>query len=598
MLVILFSLNFVLSAAPARLEYVGNNGTMDFIKIENIGSDQFNPNKFSNWVKDAINGYDNIPLIDGKNIYAPTIVFNENITPTNPYRWNIYFGGWYLEDSFNDEIYRIGTNDFIEFSPVTSAITRGELSHINNCFAMKVGDYWKMYLTTLYVDDPTPGVPEVNRTALAYSADGVNWNPSNFGVNQNLVVMDNYDQWGLYRSGTADINGSNPVYYDENTGTYYLYYVDFENRNPDYSLKLLYGTSNDGITFNFQGEYSPHNMVANDIKKFNYNNENYYLMAYHANVEELWYSLSQDLTTFPDRGTIATIADRSNTAIGYVSDGDRLYGALYGSSPKIDGNVDLTKNDIFALWLQKKVIIRDNSGSTISSEQLGLGPDNCRLNLGTDEQEGKICIYGEDGETLIFKSENLSLNPGDIYRFVAGTNEQPNGYIDSATENNITGWAYDPDFSSEEISLHVYIDGAAGIGTLVETSLRTDFLRQDVNDYFGISGNHGFNWSIPDNLKSGIRDFHLYAIDLNGEEHLTFPKQTVTEIKFSIPKKDIVNITIYDIKGEVVKTVLNRQLERGDHTIQFQAEGLNSGVYFYRLQTKEKTIAKKMILTK
>ncbi|MBC8525266.1 MAG: T9SS type A sorting domain-containing protein [Candidatus Cloacimonetes bacterium] len=53
---------------------------------------------------------------------------------------------------------------------------------------------------------------------------------------------------------------------------------------------------------------------------------------------------------------------------------------------------------------------------------------------------------------------------------------------------------------------------------------------------------------------------------------------------------------IYNVRGQLVKELVNGVEIAGRKQINWNAEGMSSGIYFYRLSIKEKTIIKKMIL--
>ncbi len=76
------------------------------------------------------------------------------------------------------------------------------------------------------------------------------------------------------------------------------------------------------------------------------------------------------------------------------------------------------------------------------------------------------------------------------------------------------------------------------------------------------------------------------------------PFNPSTRISFAVPESGIVNLVIYDILGQKVSTVTNRYYNAGNYTLNFDASGLNSGVYFYRMTSNNKSFVKKMILTK
>lgn len=74
------------------------------------------------------------------------------------------------------------------------------------------------------------------------------------------------------------------------------------------------------------------------------------------------------------------------------------------------------------------------------------------------------------------------------------------------------------------------------------------------------------------------------------------PFNPTTTIAFSIPEAGDVLLRVYDITGREVATLLNGHMEGGEHSIEFNANNLASGIYFYRLQTGAEHITRKMVL--
>jgi len=70
----------------------------------------------------------------------------------------------------------------------------------------------------------------------------------------------------------------------------------------------------------------------------------------------------------------------------------------------------------------------------------------------------------------------------------------------------------------------------------------------------------------------------------------------MTKIKFSIPKTEIVQLKIYDVLGNEIKTLLNDFKTTGTYEIEFDASNLPSSVYFYRMISGNYSETKKMIL--
>jgi flagellar hook assembly protein FlgD len=76
------------------------------------------------------------------------------------------------------------------------------------------------------------------------------------------------------------------------------------------------------------------------------------------------------------------------------------------------------------------------------------------------------------------------------------------------------------------------------------------------------------------------------------------PAKNSTAIKYSLKKNSRVKIDIYNIKGQLVSTLVNEDKPKGEHSVIYNTEKLNSGVYFYKIQTKEISGIRKMIVIK
>lgn len=81
------------------------------------------------------------------------------------------------------------------------------------------------------------------------------------------------------------------------------------------------------------------------------------------------------------------------------------------------------------------------------------------------------------------------------------------------------------------------------------------------------------------------------------------PFNPVTKIVFEIPsnvnsKMSKVNLSIYDISGKLVETLINSSIESGTYEVQFNASSLASGTYFYKLTAGGFVQTKKMQLIK
>jgi ligand-binding sensor domain-containing protein len=84
----------------------------------------------------------------------------------------------------------------------------------------------------------------------------------------------------------------------------------------------------------------------------------------------------------------------------------------------------------------------------------------------------------------------------------------------------------------------------------------------------------------------------------NLRQNYPNPFNPVTKINFTIPVEGNVKLTVFDITGREVASLLNGYQSAGDHTISFDGSQLTSGIYFYRLESGSFTETKKMVLTK
>ncbi|MDY0083504.1 MAG: T9SS type A sorting domain-containing protein, partial [Ignavibacteriaceae bacterium] len=76
------------------------------------------------------------------------------------------------------------------------------------------------------------------------------------------------------------------------------------------------------------------------------------------------------------------------------------------------------------------------------------------------------------------------------------------------------------------------------------------------------------------------------------------PFNPMTTIQYSIPKKSIVSLKVYDLLGTEIATLVQEEKNRGVYSVDFEGFGMSSGVYFYRLQADEFVQTKKMLYLK
>lgn len=120
-------------------------------------------------------------------------------------------------------------------------------------------------------------------------------------------------------------------------------------------------------------------------------------------------------------------------------------------------------------------------------------------------------------------------------------------------------------------------------------------------------------------LNIGTYSYRLKQIDYNGafeyhnltneviigapstyslSQNYPNPFNPSTVINYQLPKAGDVNITVYDLSGKEVKSLVNGKQEAGFYSVSLNASSLSSGVYFYTIRTNDFTNTKSMLLVK
>lgn len=76
------------------------------------------------------------------------------------------------------------------------------------------------------------------------------------------------------------------------------------------------------------------------------------------------------------------------------------------------------------------------------------------------------------------------------------------------------------------------------------------------------------------------------------------PFNSLSKIDFYLPEQSEVRITVYDLLGREIKVLTNSLFIAGWHSVLCNSEGLNSGIYIYRMQTDNYSSTKKFVLLK
>ncbi|MCK5907954.1 MAG: T9SS type A sorting domain-containing protein, partial [Flavobacteriales bacterium] len=83
-----------------------------------------------------------------------------------------------------------------------------------------------------------------------------------------------------------------------------------------------------------------------------------------------------------------------------------------------------------------------------------------------------------------------------------------------------------------------------------------------------------------------------YILDQNHPN----PFSLTTSISFTLPKSGLVSLKVYNILGEEISTLINKEMDKGVNSIVFDASSLSSGIYFYQISVDDFKEIKRMII--
>jgi hypothetical protein len=115
-----------------------------------------------------------------------------------------------------------------------------------------------------------------------------------------------------------------------------------------------------------------------------------------------------------------------------------------------------------------------------------------------------------------------------------------------------------------------------------------------------VSGNHGGldGWLVKltnngQRISSATENFSETELKISPN-----PLSNYTTISFSLSQSQNVSLNIFDMNGRLIKTLSDNVFEEGEHQIEFNAEKLNAGIYFLKMQAGEFLKTEKLIVTK
>ncbi|MEJ2629447.1 MAG: T9SS type A sorting domain-containing protein, partial [bacterium] len=156
--------------------------------------------------------------------------------------------------------------------------------------------------------------------------------------------------------------------------------------------------------------------------------------------------------------------------------------------------------------------------------------------------------------------------------------------------------------------LYTYAYTDTGVGLIQESGSQNDMRVR----YIGQTGARMFvsPWDMPQDVWSNspkpeedgpvlsVRDLpgvpKVYSLSQNYPN----PFNPETMIRFSIPEQGLVTLKVYNVLGEEVKTLIDKEMTSGSYEVDFNGTNLSSGIYLYTITAGNYVATKKMILLK
>lgn len=116
-------------------------------------------------------------------------------------------------------------------------------------------------------------------------------------------------------------------------------------------------------------------------------------------------------------------------------------------------------------------------------------------------------------------------------------------------------------------------------------------------DVIDNGSNVGLNKIIKASSKVFITSTSNYPADLLCQ-NVPNPFNKTTVISYTVTENSNVKIVVFNSLGEIVSTLVDYKMNRGEYKFTFDANNLPGGIYYYRLSTSKGTIYKQMIIAK
>jgi len=213
-----------------------------------------------------------------------------------------------------------------------------------------------------------------------------------------------------------------------------------------------------------------------------------------------------------------------------------------------------------------------------------------------DDVANTLTKTGQTGTEYALATFNGDPLPVELAFFTATINGN-NVELRWRTETEVNNYGFDIERSTDKLNWEqlVFIEGHGNSNSPKEYNYIDSEISESGKYYYRLKqidndGTYEYSELVTANV--GVPD--RYSLSQNYPN----PFNPVTRIDFTLPENQKVVLKIYNMLGELVREIINKETEAGSYSIKFNSTGLASGVYIYRLETSAYVASRKMMLLK
>ncbi len=242
-------------------------------------------------------------------------------------------------------------------------------------------------------------------------------------------------------------------------------------------------------------------------------------------------------------------------------------------------------------------VFRTDNGGTSWTNITNILPDRFPSDIAVDPLNDNtvyVTFYGF-GSGHVFKSTDSGVNWTDISDNLPDV-PTPAVIVDPNNSNHV--------YVGTDIGVFVSTDGGGNWQPfndgLPDAVQGMDLNLCRVNNVLRVMthGNGAFERKLLSTGVTSTGKNHPIAGNYKLEQNYPNPFNPGTKISFTLFESGFTKLSVYDVIGNHIKTLIEKQLPAGEYSVNFNAGDLTSGTYLYRLESNNYVETKKMILLK